>query len=55
MIAKIKSREAAKLKQEAKLKRAKELEQIPKKRSRRLEAKVSIRREIITVLTRLIV
>ncbi|ORE02591.1 hypothetical protein BCV72DRAFT_265106 [Rhizopus microsporus var. microsporus] len=39
MIARIKSREAAKLKQEARLKRAKELEQIPKKRSRRLEAK----------------
>ncbi|CEG84504.1 hypothetical protein RMATCC62417_18298 [Rhizopus microsporus] len=39
IIAKIKSREAAKLKQEARLKRAKELEQIPKKRSRRLEAK----------------
>ncbi|RCH89337.1 cat eye syndrome chromosome region, candidate 2 [Rhizopus azygosporus] len=55
VIAKIKSREAAKLKQEARLKRAKELEQIPKKRSRRLEAKASIRREMITVLIRLIV
>ncbi|CEG68249.1 hypothetical protein RMATCC62417_04546 [Rhizopus microsporus] len=45
VIAKIKSREAAKLKQEARLKRAKELEQIPKKRSRRLEAKAKAKRQ----------
>ncbi|KAG1552253.1 hypothetical protein G6F51_001342 [Rhizopus arrhizus] len=39
IIGRIKAKEIAKVKQEAKLKRAKELELIPKKRSRRLEVK----------------
>ncbi|KAG1425078.1 hypothetical protein G6F58_002081 [Rhizopus delemar] len=39
IIGRIKAKEIAKVKQEAKLKRAKELESIPKKRSRRLEVK----------------
>lgn len=41
IIGRIKAKEIAKVKQEAKLKRAKELELIPKKRSRRLEVKVN--------------
>lgn len=46
IIAKLEAREEQRLRHEAKMKRARELELIPKKRSRRLEVKVSCQHDI---------